>query len=159
MTTQSNPFNPWPVAIIATFVVFFAGTVGLVVMAAHQRVDLVSKDYYEQEIRYQQRLDQVSRTRVVRSQVHVSYDALARGIRITLPADHAQRRAVGNVRLYRPSEASLDREAKLELDPQGIQTVNAANLSPGLWKVRIQWKVEGQDYFVDESVIIPRRAS
>ena len=155
MTTEAKSFNPWPAAIIITFVVFFAGTVGLVVLAAHQRVDLVSNDYYEQEIRYQQRLDQVSRTSVVRSQVRVSYDPVARAIRITLPAAHAQGRAVGRVHLYRPSEAGLDRDARLELDPQGVQSVNADKLLPGLWKVRVQWKVDGQDYFVDERVIIP----
>ena len=158
MTTETKLFNPWPVAIIGAFVAFFAGTVGLVVTAAHQRVDLVSPDYYEQEIRYQQRLDQLSRTSAVRSQVHVAYDAVTRGVRISLPAAHAQRRPAGRVQFYRPSEAGLDRAAKLELDSQGVQTVNAADLSPGLWRVRIHWKVDGHDYFVDETVIISSRS-
>ena len=37
--------NPWPFAIILTFIIFLAGTIGLVVMACTRKVDLVSSNY------------------------------------------------------------------------------------------------------------------
>ena len=41
---MKTPRNLWPTGIIVTFVLFFAGTIGLVVMACSQRADLVSAD-------------------------------------------------------------------------------------------------------------------
>ena len=53
--------NLWPLGIILTLAAFITGTVGLVVMACSQRVDLVSPDYYERELKYQ---GQISETHV-----------------------------------------------------------------------------------------------
>ena len=43
---MKNSRNLWPLGIIVTFSLFFAGTVSLVVMACSQKTDLVSADYY-----------------------------------------------------------------------------------------------------------------
>jgi hypothetical protein len=45
--------NLWPWAIVLTFVLFISGTVSLVVMACSQKVELVSQNYYEQELQFQ----------------------------------------------------------------------------------------------------------
>jgi hypothetical protein len=31
-----------------------------------------------------------------------------------------------------------------------------AGLAPGLWRVRIQWKAGGTDYYADQKLVIPR---
>ena len=62
MTTQAKPFNPWPYGIIATFVVFIASFAAVITFICQHRMDLVSADYYEQEIRFQSRLDEMNRT-------------------------------------------------------------------------------------------------
>ena len=72
--------NLWPLCIIVTFVLFFAGTVGLIVMACSQKVDLVSADYYEQELKFQSRIDRVERTRRAATQATAAYDAARRSI-------------------------------------------------------------------------------
>jgi hypothetical protein len=47
----------------------------------------------------------------------------------------------------------------LEVDAAGRQSLDARDLRPGLWKVRIQWAVDGQEYFTDQSVVLgPRRS-
>ena len=44
-------------------------------MACSQKVDLVSPDYYEQELKFQGQIDRVERTRRAASQAAVAYDA------------------------------------------------------------------------------------
>lgn len=153
------PRNLWPLGIVLTLVAFFAGTVGLVVMACSQRVDLVSPDYYERELKFQSRIDQVERTRHAASQAAVAYDAAAKCITVSLPADQAGRDITGRIELYRPSAAGLDRAVNLAPDPKGVQHLDAAGLAPGLWKVRVSWTVEHQDYFLDEKVVVGAKAS
>jgi hypothetical protein len=151
--------NLWPLGIIVTFVLFFAGTVGLVVMAFSQKVDLVSADYYEQELTFQGRIDRVERTRRAPSQASVAYDAGGKCITVSLPADQAGHDVSGRIELYRPSASGLDRAVKLEPDTTGIQRVDAAGMVPGLWKVRVSWTVEKQDYFLDQKVVVGSKAS
>ena len=151
--------NLWPLGIIITFVLFFAGTVGLVVMACSQKVDLVSADYYEQELKFQGRIDRVERTRHAASQATVAYDAARQCITVSLPADQARHEVSGRIELYRPSAAGLDRAVKLEPDANGVQRLDAAGMAPGLWKVRVSWTVENQDYFLDQKVVVGAKAS
>jgi nitrogen fixation protein FixH len=151
--------NLWPLGVILTLVAFFAGTVGLVVMACSQRVDLVSPDYYERELRFQGRIDQVERTHRVASQASVAYDATGKCITVSMPANQAGREISGRIELYRPSAAGMDRAIQLAPDVKGMQRLDAAGLAPGLWKVRVSWTFERQDYFLDEKVVVGTKAS
>jgi hypothetical protein len=146
--------NPWPLAIIAAFAVFIAGTVALIVLACSHRTDLVSRDYYEQELRYQGQIDRLDRTRRLQPPVSVAYDASQRQICLSLPPEHARREAKGRILLYRPSAAGLDRQIQLALDADGRQTVDVKDLRRGAWKVRVSWTVEGEEYFLDQSLLI-----
>jgi nitrogen fixation protein FixH len=148
--------NFWPLGITLAFVVFAGGIATMIVIACSHQSDLVTANYYEQEIKYQTRLDQLNRAASFTEQVTVAFDNVARQIRISLPASHADPQMSGRVQLYRPSAAGLDRELKLELDATGSQTLDAAALEPGLWKIRIHWTSRQQDYFVDKSVVVKR---
>jgi hypothetical protein len=144
--------NFWPYGIILTFVLFISGTIGLVVMACGQKTDLVSPDYYEQEIRFQSHLDRAVRTRPLAASI--SYDSAARKIRIELPKTVAAEKAVGDIFLYRPSAAGLDRHVALDSDSQGVQSIDASVLVPGFWKVRVAWTSAAEDYFLERSITI-----
>jgi len=150
--------NFWPYGIILTFVVFIGGTTALVVIACTHKTDLISPNYYEDEIKFQSRLDQLNRTALLSDQVNVAYDAAKQSINISLPAGQVTPATAGHIQLYRPSATGLDRELKLQLDANASQTVEAATLQPGLWKVRVRWTVENQDYFADKSIVVKRGA-
>jgi hypothetical protein len=151
---MNAPRNFWPTGIIVILSVFFCGTIGLLVLACSQKTDLVSADYYEQEIKFQHHMDSLTRAQSLGASV--VYDSAARRIRISLPGEQAGRAVAGYIQLYRPSASALDRRVSLEPDSRGVQLLDAAALSPGLWKVRVSWKLERQDYFVDQMVVVPR---
>ena len=148
--------NPWPIAIVAWFILFISFTVILVAYISHQKMDLVRGDYYDDEIRYQEQLDRLNRTQPFNGQVTVAYDSAQQAITIALPSAHAQSMASGRIRLYRPSDESLDQDIKLAVGADGIQRVDAKKLPAGLWKVRVYWTVAGRDYFFVETVVVRR---
>jgi hypothetical protein len=153
---MSNPTptrNLWPASIIGFFIVAVIFLGSFVVWAMRQREDLVSADYYEREVRYQQQLDSMNRSHGLAAQVVVTFDPAQQAIIITLPAGQTQG-ATGRVHLYRPSDARLDRELPLALNAQGVQRLDAKELSGGLWKVRVKWNANGQEYFLDQPVIV-----
>jgi len=146
--------NLWPHAIIGWFVLAIIATVAWVTFAMRQRVELVGQDYYEQEIRFQQQIDRVARTKPMRAEVHASYDAGQQAILVSLPVGHAQQALTGSIQLYRPSDASLDRKIQLAVDASGTQKLDARPLLAGLWKIKVSWNVSGQEYFFDQPIVV-----
>jgi hypothetical protein len=156
---MSTTRNLWPLGIVVTLAVFVTGTVGLIVMACSQRVDLVSPDYYERELRFQGQIDRVERTHHAASQASIAYDAAGKCLTVLLPADQAGREVSGRIELYRPSAAGLDRAVKLDPDAKGTQRLDASSLEPGLWRVRVSWTSEKQNYYLEQKVVVGSKPS
>ncbi|MDB6059069.1 MAG: nitrogen fixation protein FixH [Verrucomicrobiales bacterium] len=158
-TSSSNPSrettrrNPWPIVITVYFVAFFAFVVCFIVFASRQHVDLVRTDYYEAEIKFQQQIDRVERSRPVDAQVAVSYDLQSAKLTVQLPSD-SRKGAFGRIELYRPSDSRQDKNIKLAADQNGKQQIDVRDLKGGLWKVRVSWTSSGQEYFIEKPITI-----
>jgi nitrogen fixation protein FixH len=162
MKTDSSPlshWDPWPVSIIAFFTVAILGCGTFIAFCSRHPADLISPNYYEEEVRYQGQIDRLQHTQQRATLATVTYDAGRKLISVFLPPDHAGARPSGQIQLYRPSAVNLDRHLKLELNPSGLQTIDAVTLLPGLWKVRVSWSVDHRDYFIDQKIVVPSRTS
>lgn len=151
--------NFWPIGVVLAVVLFVTGTAGLVVLSTRNSVDLVSPDYYEQELHFQDQINKRAHTTALHGQVSVTYDAGQRVITLMLPASHAAAHATGEIQLYRPSAAGKDRRLALRLDAQGHQTLDARPLIDGLWRVRVSWHVGDQDFTFEEKIILEQHKS
>jgi hypothetical protein len=150
--------NPWPVALVAFFIVFASYIIGFVIFASCQKMDLVRADYYDQEIRFQQQIDRVQRSAPVLADAGIDYDPAGDLVTVTLPS--VKRDDIsGTVSFYRPSDADLDTNAKLGLDEAGRQSLSVRALRAGLWKVRVQWTTAGREYFFEKPIVIERTAA
>lgn len=149
-----NRAHIWPYAITGYFAIFIATLAIFVAWAVRQRMDLVRPDYYEHEILYQREIDRLNRSAEIDPDVQLSYDDKSRRVVILLPTRHGGDRAAGTVAFYRPSDARSDREVSLALDANGTQRMDVRQYAPGLWKVRINWSVDGNDYVVQRSIVI-----
>ena len=147
--------NLWPYGIIIAFVLFLSGTASLIVIAATHPQSLVSGNYYEQEIKYQGRIDGTARAR--QSGAAVNFDAATRRLVISLPATQTGRDLSGQIELYRPSAAGLDRQYKLQPDAEGRQSLDLAALPEGPWEIRVSWNASGQDFFLDRKIVIKKQ--
>ena len=154
MTLQTLRRNPWPYAIIAWFVVFGTGMAAWVVVAVRNDPELVRADYYEQEITYQQQLDRLKRTAAVRNQIALTYDAAGEQVVLRLPSSPGAGSPSGTIHFYRPSNARLDFEVPVALDAAGLQRVPAGKLQGGLWKVRVNWTSDGEEFHHDQSLVL-----
>ncbi len=153
-TVANSRPNPWPIAIVVYFIIFIGFIICFTVFATRQKVDLVRADYYEEEIGFQKQLDRLNRSQSFSSATAIAYDTARQQVAIQLPSIPANATVTGNIHFYRPSDASLDQDAKLSVDARGTQYFDAKTLKTGLWKVRVQWKVNDQEYSLDQSIVI-----
>lgn len=157
---QQNPGrNLWPVCIVTFFALAIAGCVAFVIFCNMHPTELVARDYYEQELRYQSQLDQMQRAQALPGRAEVAFDPSSRQITVAVPVTTPGRAPTGHIELYRPSAAVQDRKLPLNTSDQGKQNVDASALDPGLWRVKITWNDGAQDYYVDQKVVIAGRKS
>ncbi|MDX5422490.1 MAG: FixH family protein [Hymenobacteraceae bacterium] len=153
-TAQNNKrFTLWPYAIIAAIVLFMGYIIYFVIKAMNQDVDLVSKDYYEQEIRYQEHIDKVGRT-VAAGDVALNYNAEAQTILLQLPESLKGQTITGNITFFRPSDDRLDQEVPLQLGRDLSQLIETGDLTKCLWKVRVNFSANNETYYTEETIQI-----
>ena len=153
MTTSRRNF--WPYAIIATFVLFAAYIGYMVQRAMRTSVDLVSADYYQQELAYQQRMESVARTAALPAPVRVSYERQAQRLTLQLPPSLAGQAVRGTVHFFRPSDQKLD--FRLPFAPAGDsaqQQLSTSRLLPGYWRLRLDFTAAGRRYFIEKALSI-----
>ena len=144
--------NLWPWAIVAFFILFFAGMAVMIVIAATHRDHLVSESYYEQELKYQNQIDSVARTRS--SGASVALDVAGTSLIVTLPPAQATQKISGSIELYRPSAPNLDRQFPLVPQADGKQKLNLSQFAAGLWVVRVNWNAAGVGYFLEQKITV-----
>lgn len=144
-TAPSSSYNPWPHAVMGFFALLITALVSVLWFAFHHPTELISVDYYDQEMRFQGRIDSIHRTQALGRQVAV--ERLDGRLILSLPPDQARRGVAGTIHFFRPSDSRLDRRLPLAVNDAGRQEINLGQLDSGRWKVRFEWQVGGETFF------------
>jgi hypothetical protein len=144
--------NLWPYGLIVTFALFFCGMATVVVIAATHRESMVSENYYEQELKFQDQIDGAARAQ--KSGASIACDSAGGKVVITVPVAQLAQKFSGTIELYRPSEPKLDQALPLAPHADGTQTLDGSKLAPGLWLVRARWHAAGENYFLEQKVTL-----
>lgn len=139
----------WGLKITLLYVGFVAMILTLVFKASGEKVDLVTKDYYAQELAHQNKMDAIKRAAVWREQIQ--FEAEIAQISVTLPASLSGFEK-GALKVYRPSDASLDKAFTLN---EGINTIDAKNWPSGYYMIQLSWTQEGLDNYLEETIFLP----
>lgn len=143
----------WGKRIAMLYIGFVALVAVMITMSMRQKIELVSPDYYDRELVFQNKIDEMNNANALSERVsHVITD---NAFVIQFPAQFKGSALSGDVLFFRPSDASKDFKTALVLNQAGEQTVDLKMLSKGMYKMQISWKVNEIPYFVEETVVIP----
>ena len=142
----------WGNKLLVTFIVFGAGMLYLVYRSVNTNYELVEKDYYKSELRYQQVIDGSNRANQLSSPVKIMQtDA---GITLELPAEMKNKNISGDVWFYCAYDQTKDKKFPLQLSPEGIQVFQPTAISAGNYTVKISWSDAGKTYFSEKNLSV-----
>ncbi len=141
----------WGIKIIISFAVFAAGIILMVAISISNSTDLVSENYYEQEIKYQERIDMLSNSISLNENITVETDNENVVIRLN---NGNVKDLEGKIHFYRTSDAAKDFEVNFIPSEQGILKVPSEKLDKGIWKIKMFLSDKNQNYFVEKSIFI-----
>ena len=146
----------WGHSIALTYSLFAASTVGFVVYAMEQRVDLVSTDYYEQSIALDAHRAAQTNARGLGDGFSIQQTDNGSHVTVHWPTTAP---ATGTLTLYRPADATADRRATIAPDAQGTQTVSLAGLAEGRWILKVEWTANQRAFYAERDVLVPAPAA
>jgi hypothetical protein len=139
----------WGHGIALVYGTFALATVGFVVFAMDQPVDLVSEDYYARSITLDARRAAEANARALGAGFTITTRETA--VEVQWPAA-AREGATGTLTLYRPSDARADRTAAMAPDADGRQPMSLSGLAPGKWMLQVEWQASGRTYYAEREV-------
>ena len=142
----------WGTGIVLSFVVFMSSTLAVVIYLMNQKVDLVTNDYYEKEIVYQEQIERIKRTNEISEKQIIKLNG--EFVSVNIPAAIKKEITTGVIHFYRPSDSIYDIKIPLIPDTAGVQIIPVRDLTKGLWMVKVNWKTNEEDFFTEKRIIL-----
>jgi nitrogen fixation protein FixH len=143
----------WGHKITLVFIAFAAMMIYMVVKSFQTNVDLVSEDYYMQELNYQQQIDK--KKNVKTDQKAIEYKLTSNGVELIFSESTMLSAIEGTINLYRPSEADMDQQLIINLDSMKRQRITPEMLVPGKYILKIDWKEGEIPYYQEIQLLVP----
>lgn len=141
----------WGYKIIIFYSAFVVGILFLVIKSVNEKTDLVTTDYYAQELKHQQQIDAVNRSFLLSAPVTVQLNN--ENLLIIFPPDFIKEKITGSILLYYPADKNNDIEKSFSTD--SLKTVLPLPTGKrGYYEVKLKYKVKELDYFFEKKIFI-----
>ncbi|MFN3760953.1 MAG: FixH family protein [Algoriphagus aquaeductus] len=139
----------WGKGILLTIIAFVGFILTLVVISVRQDdIHLVTENYYEKEIKYQDHIEREKSAAALDREVLV-FDLASKSMILDLPVG-----AKGSLQLFRPSDARLDQILPLDIKSEGKTTIPLEKLKSGYWRVQLTWTENGVDFYEESKITL-----
>ena len=142
----------WGNKLLLTFIVFAGGMFFLVYRSMHTTYELVEKDYYKNELRYQQVIDGSNLANQLSAPVKIEQSG--KDITLELPGEMKNKSISGDVWFYCAYDETKDKKFALEISGEGRQVFQTGVIEPGSYTVKITWGTEGKNYFFEKKLMV-----
>ncbi len=144
-------FN-WGTGIALTYILFLIATLTMVFIFMNQDVVLETNDYYAKGLEYQNQIDKINRTKKLPEQLEILNKSNM--IIFNFPKMFKNKVISGEIYFYRPSDIKNDFKSKINLSDSLQQIIYTQNLEKGLWKVKVDWSVDNQNFYNEKILMI-----
>lgn len=141
----------WGYKILIVYLMFAAGMLTMVYLTTQENRDLVSDNYYEEELAYQEIIDQSSRTAKLSAAVEVELDQMNKKINISLPSEFKNTPVEGTWRLYYAADRNRDLQGIVKTN-NGKQQIETPRDIIGNYTLKLQWKSVNQAYYFEKLI-------
>ncbi len=124
----------------------------LVFIAVGQKVDMVTDNYYEKDLKYQEEITRQQNVLELDDKVSITFSN--NNLTIILPGFETAREFNGSINFYRPSDSDLDRQSALSVDETGKQTFDLTSFQKGVWKIQLKWNYDKKEFSYQQMIYI-----
>ena len=142
----------WGWKITALYLGFVLMMSTLVYLCTQQDILLVTDNYYEKDLQYDNHILRRQNTAQLEEDVTISYKPVNHQITIQFPKGFET--IDGRILFYRPSKVGLDFSLPIEVNEENIVQIHTERLLEGHWRIKINWEGDGQIFYKETIVNI-----
>lgn len=142
----------WGHGVAAAFILFAGYIIYLVVGCFSQNIDLVSENYYAEEVAYQSRIQDIQNAKPFENQITVTREG--ESVIVQFPEGLSTLVNEGSVHFFRPSDETKDVMVNLKQLNEGKLSIPASEFEAGRYEVQIQWQIQDQGYFIKKNLFV-----
>jgi nitrogen fixation protein FixH len=142
----------WGTGIVIGFVLFISFIMYFVINMATDKkyqYELVTEDYYKQELAFQDEINLEQKAIANQMQLHIKKSN--EGLQIFFPERLDSKKIQGTIFLYRPSNERLDFNLPLGISGNHL-LIPHKRLVDGRWNMKILWQYEGESYLFKKEI-------
>ena len=139
----------WGYKIMFVYIAFVAGIGFLAFKANNEKFDLVTKDYYEQELKYQQIIDQSANTSNLSTPVTI--EKREGELRISFPDAMKDKKKQVDFYLYYAADAKKDFRKSFEVNENELAQALPVGMK-GMYELKLSWEAEGVKYYFEKKL-------
>lgn len=141
----------WGWRIMFLYASFATMIIILVIKSSHQQFDLVSKDYYKDEIGYQKVLDASKNEALLAGNIDIHADRDK--VVIDFPQEFKGKAMQGEIRFFSVVQQDWDRVFKVN-NEGGTAIIPRAKLENTNYKIKISYSVDGKEYYHESQIML-----
>jgi hypothetical protein len=136
--------------IVMAFVLFalFIGT--LVVISMRQDIGLISKNYYQDELKHSEKMAQQANANQLSEQPQITFEN--NSVKIVSPLFSSIES--GELKVQRPSDERLDQKFEITAGAGDSQSFELKVWERGLYRVSMTWKMDGKEYYFEKLMVL-----
>jgi len=143
----------WGKGLIGVFCLFALGMGTLAYKASSTKLDLVSNEYYKDELRYQDKIDGMNNASKI-SDITITQDETT--VTLQLPAELKGSKIEGEIFFYCPNEEANDAKFPIKADTSGRQVIAKKDLKKTHYQVKVTYKTEKNSYYSQNELIVKK---
>jgi hypothetical protein len=141
----------WGYKILIAYGLFVAGIAFLMIKSYGENTDLVATDYYAQELKYQQKIDESGRVNALAGKV--VYEVVNNKITIHFPTDFDGQIVSGVCLLYYPANKNKDIKKEFSTG-NAVVEMELPQGTSGLYELQLSWQVNKLNYYFEKKIFI-----
>lgn len=142
----------WGYKLMFTFIAFALMMGYLAFRAFGTNFELVGKDYYKDELRYQQVIDGTDHANSLSTVVELKQSSNL--ISLQMPEEMKDKNVSGSVLFYCAYDSKKDKKFELNIGHDGLQFFNTNDVTPGRYTVKVDWNNDGKNFYTEKSITV-----
>lgn len=142
----------WGKALAISLIAFAGMMTFFVVMAAWNPEPLVTERYYEQELKYQERIDDAARASGLSAAVAI--EVIGDAVFLRFPEELKAGTLKGELTLLCTNDPAGDRVIHVNSDANGEFISFPLALRPGRYNAQLEWVADGRSYYTEQKLIV-----
>lgn len=140
----------WGFGIFAFYTAFVVFILFLVFRSSQEQIDLVTDDYYQKELEYQDVIKKMDNATKLDSGLHYTINKM--NVDLRFPPSH--KKLNGNINVYRPSNKNFDKSFDIYVNENNEMTISMKDSPLGLYKMKVSWEVDSMGFYVEKDIYL-----